>query len=271
MKLNKSQRNVLTLGIGLLVICGFFFLMAQRNEGPVFELNLAIAEPVIKIIDADTTQESKLDSTTFEEDSSVFSTDTSAQNGDADLPERKRILLIGDSQLEGLRVPIYNYCVWNKCNLAASVVWYGSTTKQWGTTDTLDHYLNRYKPSFVFIALGLNELFVNDLAKRRDYISAIKNKLLSKGIPYFWIGPAAWKQDKGVIGIMKELNGNLFLDSSQLNLERAEDNRHPSRSAAWVWMEEVSKYITSNGIIDFSLRGERMSKMKDSPFILLKQ
>ena len=144
MKLNKSQRNVLTLGIGLLVICGFFFLMAQRNEGPVFELNLAIAEPVINISDPDTTQVSKLDSVEFEEDSELLKSDTLAQNGAAALPEGKRILLIGDSQLEGLRAPIYNYCVWNKCNLAASVVWYGSTTKQWGTTDTLDHYLNKY-------------------------------------------------------------------------------------------------------------------------------
>ena len=271
MKLNKTQKNVLSLGLSLLVICGFYFLQAQRKKSPVVELNLAMDEPVISLVNSDSTDESIKGIEAMEDVSVEMSADTSFQAGKVDSLGGKRILLIGDSQLEGLRLPIYNYCKWNNSNLVASVVWYGSTTKQWGTTDTLDHYLRKYKPSFVFVALGLNELFVNDLDKRREYIAAIKNKLNSKGIPYFWIGPAAWKQDKGVINIMAELNGNLFIDSSKLNLDRADDGRHPSRSAAWVWMEEVAKDITSKGLIDFSLRGEKFSKSKGSPFILLSQ
>lgn len=271
MKLNKTQKNVLSLGMALLLICGFYFLQAQRKKSPVFELNLAMAKPVITLIGSDSTVNSQMGSEAVEEESIEMSADTSFQAGAGDSLGGKRILLIGDSQLEGLRLPIYNHCKWNKSNLVASVVWYGSTTKQWGTTDTIDHYLRKFKPSFVFIALGLNELFVNDLDKRREYIASIKNKLNSRGIPYFWIGPAAWKEDKGVINIMAELNGNLFFNSANLILDRADDGRHPSRSAAWVWMDEVSKDITSKGLIDFSLRGEKVSEMKGSPFILLSQ
>ena len=49
----------------------------------------------------------------------------------------KRILFVGDSQLENLRKPVRKRLMDNEYQLVASVVWYGSTTKQWANTDTL--------------------------------------------------------------------------------------------------------------------------------------
>jgi len=40
------------------VICGFYFLQAQRKKSPVVELNLAMDEPVISLVNSDSTDES---------------------------------------------------------------------------------------------------------------------------------------------------------------------------------------------------------------------
>jgi hypothetical protein len=82
-------------------------------------------------------------------------------------------LLIGDSQVEYLKTPVYNYCLNNNYKLVASVAWYSSTTGAWASGDTLEKFITKYKPDFVIIALGLNELFVKNIEPRRKYIQAI--------------------------------------------------------------------------------------------------
>ena len=41
----------------------------------------------------------------------------------------RRVLFIGDSELETLRFPLYAYLKANNMELSASVIWYGSATK----------------------------------------------------------------------------------------------------------------------------------------------
>ena len=267
--MNKSQKNTLNLGIVLLVVCVIYFIQSQRKVPVSIELVPALAADVLKINISDSLSQALPDSESIDS-SELNETDASDVDSESnDSLDRGRVLLIGDSQLEGLRLPVYNFCKWNNLNLVASVVWYGSSTKQWGTSDTLEYFINKYKPSFVFVALGLNELFVNDLDKRREYVTNIKNKFTQKGVGYYWIGPAAWKADKGIVSVLSELNGNRFFDSAKLPLERAEDGRHPSRGAAWTWMDEVSKDITAKGFLNLLSRGERSAKCEGSPFILL--
>jgi hypothetical protein len=182
-----------------------------------------------------------------------------------------RILLLGDSQLEGLRRPVYNYCVANGYDLVASVVWYGSSTKQWGSTDTLDFFLKRYTPEHVIFAIGLNELFVNDFDDRRTYIDNIMGTFARNNVGYTWIGPAAWKEDKGVIDIMREKVGPHFFSSEKLVLARAKDGMHPSNDAARVWMDSVATFMLKTTDIDFKLKTQGDPKYAFSPFILLQQ
>lgn len=267
--MNKSQKNTLGVGLTLLVICLLYFFLSQKEEPLSFELVPAMSERVLTDLKSDSLNIETLDKDRVELSEINTASDSGSARALDDSIDEGRILLIGDSQLEGLRLPVYNYCKWNNLNLVASVVWYGSTSKQWGTSDTLEYFINRYNPSFVFVALGLNELFVNDLEKRKEYVKSIKNKLTQKGVEYYWIGPAAWKADKGIVSILSELNENRFFDSSKLILERAEDGRHPSRGAAWVWMEEVSKDVSAKGIVNLMARGDRSSKCVGSPFILL--
>lgn len=183
---------------------------------------------------------------------------------------QEKILLVGDSQLEAMRNPFYNYVTVNKHDLAATVLWYGSSSKQWANTDTLGYYIKKYKPTMVVLVLGLNELFVNDFDQRRKNLQKIKNQLLKEGINHYWIGPAAWKKDSGITGIMQEEWGAKFYPSHKLVLGRAKDNRHPSNDAAWVWMKAVAKETTKTGVLNLPLPISKKEKPKNSPFILLK-
>lgn len=70
------------------------------------------------------------------------------------------ILFIGDSMVEGLSRRLGDYAGENGHKLY-SVIWYSSSTERWGTTHTLEHYIAKYKPTYILICLGSNELFLS--------------------------------------------------------------------------------------------------------------
>jgi len=181
----------------------------------------------------------------------------------------ERVLLIGDSQLEGLRSPVSAYCEKNNHTLVATIIWYGSSTKTWALTDTLQYFLETYKPTVVLFAIGLNELFVRDLESREAYIKTIMKIFETNGIRYSWIGPAAWTKDKGIIDVMKKNVGENFFSSHEIIMERCNDGRHPSHKAAKLWFDNVAETITADGIINFSTKVESLPKIKFSRTIIL--
>lgn len=153
------------------------------------------------------------------------------------------ILLFGDSQLEGLRTPVEEYCVAQGYNLRASILWYGSTTQQWAESDTLTHFLDRYRPDFVLISLGLNELFLPRSERRVANVRKILAILDQRQIRHFWIGPAAWRPDRGIVKMLEEINGPAFYPSQNLVLARATDGCHPTRRAARAWFDSVATHL----------------------------
>lgn len=162
----------------------------------------------------------------------------------------KRILFVGDSQLENLRKPVRKRLMDNDYQLVASVVWYGSTTKQWANTDTLAYFISKYKPDFVLIALGLNEVHARDHERRKKYAQTIKSNLEQRKLPYYYIGPAFWMKDKGITTVLQETFGELFFPSHLLTLDRSTDGKHPSKDAAIVWFEQVAEQITTKGVLN---------------------
>jgi hypothetical protein len=187
-----------------------------------------------------------------------------------DTPEGvERVLLLGDSQLEGLRSPVSAYCDANGHVLVATVIYYGSSTKQWGSSDTLAYYLDLYKPSVVLFAIGLNELFVNDFDQRAAYMRNIIKTFNAYNVRYSWIGPAAWTKDKGIIAVMKKEVGSHFFASHEIEMERSGDGRHPSKSAAKLWFDQVAISLTDKGVIDMSKKVETLPKLKFTRTILM--
>lgn len=158
--------------------------------------------------------------------------DTASQN----------ILIIGDSMLEGLNPRLAAYAKANGHKLN-SVIWYSSQSEYWGTCDTLKVFLRRFKPTFIFISLGGNELFVRDIEKKRD--KYVKNFLAQIGdIPYLWIGPPNWKPDTGINDLIaKNVKPGCFFLSNGMHFDRAKDGAHPTHASAALWMDSIARWM----------------------------
>lgn len=164
-----------------------------------------------------------------------------------------RILIIGDSMLEGLNPRLAAYAKENGHTLN-SVIWYSSTTKYWGESDTLRVFIRRFKPTYIFISLGANELFVRNIAEHREGL--LRNFLRQIGdIPYVWIGPPNWKKDTGINDmIARNVPKGRFFLSNGMHFDRNADGAHPTHASAALWMDSIARWMT--------LHAEHPIKMK---------
>ncbi len=172
--------------------------------------------------------------TTLTEDNTIV-TDT--------LPQR--ILIFGDSMLEGLSPRLAAYAKQNGHELY-SVIWYSSTSEIWGKSTKVAEYIKQFNPTYIFVSLGANEMFVRDIIEKRDKF--VKNILAQIGdIPYVWIGPPNWKEDTGINELIKKnVPADRFFVSNGMTFERSSDKVHPTRKSAAVWMDSVVNWMAGN-------------------------
>lgn len=157
---------------------------------------------------------------------------------------KQTFLFIGDSMVEGLSRRLGDYAEENHHKLY-TVIWYGSTTEKWANSKTIEHFIKEYKPTYILLCLGSNELFVNDLDLRETHIKTIVAKLAN--FPYVWIGPASWNGDTGIIDLMKKhTKQGCFFDSRGLKLKRGSDHYHPTWEAAALWLNNVAAFMRSS-------------------------
>lgn len=159
----------------------------------------------------------------------------------------KTILFIGDSMLEGLGPRLAAYAEKNGHTLY-EVMWYSSTSEVWGRSDKLAGYIERLKPDYMFICLGANELFVSDIARKRDaYVKKIISDIDT--IPYVWIGPPNWKEDTGINDLIRRNTpqGAFFL-SDGMHFDRSKDGAHPTRRSAALWMDSVARWMPQHAL-----------------------
>lgn len=158
----------------------------------------------------------------------------------------KDILFIGDSMLEGLAPRLAKYCAKNGHTLV-EVIWYSSSTLYWGQSDRLAKLIAKYKPNYIFVCLGANELYVPNIKHaRRPYLK----KILAEfgDIPYVWIGPPNWDEDTGINDLLaQETDKGCFYLSANDQFERSRDGAHPTRASAHKWMDRVVKWIETSG------------------------
>ena len=69
---------------------------------------------------------------------------------------KQRILLMGDSECGGLCYQLNDYCIQNGHQLVASFVWNSATILNFAYSDTIIKIIEKYKPTYIFIVLGLN-------------------------------------------------------------------------------------------------------------------
>lgn len=164
-----------------------------------------------------------------------------------DTSSGEKILLIGDSMNENLRIRLNDYCIKNGHEMHC-VIWYGSTTKQFGTCDTLAHFIRKIGATYVLLTLGANELFIRNIAeKRTGYVKHIIEQM--GNLPFVWIGPPNWKDDTGINDlILQHVGPGRYFESKKLSFERKKDGAHPTKSSAFNWMNHIAEYLGNDAL-----------------------
>ena len=175
---------------------------------------------------------------TPEEDSTLSPTDSTG---------KVHFLLIGDSMNEYLRIRLNDYCIANGYDMYC-VIWYGATTKQYGTSDTIAYFINKHQPTYVLLTIGSNELFVRDIIeKRTDYVKHIVKQL--GRVPFVWVGPPNWKEDTGINEmIVTNVGESRYFESKKLKYNRYKDGAHPTKESAAMWMDSIAVYLQNDAL-----------------------
>ena len=163
----------------------------------------------------------------------------------------QRIMLIGDSQAGGICYALNDYSSANGHRLESVFVWNSATILNFAYSTRIEEAISKYKPTFIFVVMGLNELYAKDIAKRSKAAKLFHEKI--KHIPYLWIGPANFKEDKGINKVFEETAeaGRYYL-SKDLQLPRSTDNRHPSSKGYRIWMEYISNFMQGSSLFPFN-------------------
>lgn len=151
------------------------------------------------------------------------------------------VLLFGDSMSENLGLRLADYTNKNGHKLIC-ITWVGSSTHNWASTDTLQHYVQRLHPTHVFVCLGSNELYTTDMKSCERRIRAILAKI--GNIPTVWIGPPNWCEDHGYNKLLLEVLGTKrYYPSNKLTFERLKDGRHPTMKSSAMWMDKIVEWM----------------------------
>jgi hypothetical protein len=211
-----------------------YFIHADKKAIPVDTIITSIAEPDTAILD------------------------TASQ----------KILLFGDSMLEGLGKRLRKYAAENNHELQ-TVIWYSSSTKIWAThIDTLAYFISSFKPTYIFVCLGSNELFLRNLDKHDSYIKTILEQIDT--IPYIWIGPPNWKDDTGINDVIeKNVGAYRFFPSKRLTFKRGSDGAHPTYESAAKWVDSIAVWMDGSAKYKILMQTPQSEKKANSKTILL--
>lgn len=153
----------------------------------------------------------------------------------------KNIFLFGDSMTLNIALRMAKYAAQNGHQFHA-VNWDSSNTKLWADTDTLRYYLNKFKPDYVFICLGSNEVYFKNPNVRAPYVKQILQEIGDR--QYVWIGPPNWNKDTGINDMLEKLCGNgHFFRSEGIELERKADKIHPTKDASAFWVDSLMRWM----------------------------
>ncbi|WP_455541381.1 SGNH/GDSL hydrolase family protein [Prevotella fusca] len=152
------------------------------------------------------------------------------------------VLLVGDSMADGLGTRFNDYAVKNGFEFH-SIVWYGSTTRDWAIAADLQYQIEKVRPTYIIISLGTNDLGYKDYGRRETAIQTILSRV--GNIPYVWVGPLPWQKvkDRTIVNVIRDCTGERrFFDSSSVIASRA-DGIHPTRQGAALWVDKIVEWM----------------------------
>lgn len=156
-----------------------------------------------------------------------------------------RVLLLGDSEAGGIKNVLNDYCISNGHKLVATLEWYSATSVNFAKGDTISKIISRYKPTYVIVLFGLNEVLARDGANRKALAKLFQKRL--RKVPYAWIGPTNWGQDFVVTDAFRAAaDSAAFFSSKSLVLPKSSDGRHPSLSGYRIWMANIANWLQTS-------------------------
>lgn len=155
------------------------------------------------------------------------------------------IFIFGDSMTFNLALRLAQYAKHNG-HIIHSVNWDSSNTRIWAESDTLEYFLHKFNPTYVFISLGSNEMYFKNPRTRLPYVKKILEKI--GDLPYVWIGPPNWEEDTGINQMLLENTrpGSFFL-SQGMDFKRKKDKIHPTRQSSALWVDSIMRWMPKSG------------------------
>jgi hypothetical protein len=160
-----------------------------------------------------------------------------------ELPKGTLVLHVGDSFAGALGVPLGKKL---KAAGLRSVLEFQTSSyiPTWASGKELPAAVARYSPDLVIITLGANEFELANPEQRAGAVKRLVHKL--EGRPCVWVSPPRWKQDTGVLGVIRDnAKPCRFLDSDTIvqDLERKSDQVHPNDVGREAWAEAVLAWL----------------------------
>lgn len=161
----------------------------------------------------------------------------------APLPVGTKVLQIGDSFADALGIELGKML-----KQSGLRTWLETKTPSyigdWAFGPVLRKTIANYDPDLVLITLGANEVEIPVPAQRVGPIQRLVKSLGDR--PCVWVLPPLWKQDTGVMQVIKDnAKPCQVLDSSLLvpSLPRGPDHVHPTREGRTIWATAVFDWL----------------------------
>lgn len=252
------------IGLWLLLIVGLLSVMSIAlcdditigkwvvKKAPIWDTLLEDkSESIGSKVDGDTNESNNI----VEEEEKPIETDSLPQS----------IFIFGDSMTYNLALRLAQYAEANGHQIH-SVNWDSSNTKIWAEHDTLRNYIEKFRPTQIFISLGSNELYYKNPSSREPYIKKILEVIDT--IPYVWIGPPNWKEDTGMNDLLaKSCRPKSFFRSEGMTFERKADKVHPTRKSSALWVDSIIRWLP-NSSHPFIMNVPADSIVKSNPHIV---
>jgi hypothetical protein len=167
----------------------------------------------------------------------------SGREGDAGAPPEvvpprhyQRVLHVGDSTVGGYgglaKALKTRFAAENTRYVSDTIVSLAIRTLAHGKTLKAD--IARNDPDLVLLTVGTNDVFLPSPEQMAGDVRAIVAAVGSRDC--YWIGPPTWKQDTGIVAVIRANAGHCrFFDSSLLPLARARDGVHPTDRGGEDW------------------------------------
>jgi hypothetical protein len=232
-----KNKGILLAGIGLFITMSILLIYA--NDSAIWQIDKYELKKSKDLIWEDVDQQAVETDTTPLAQTFVDTVVEQLPNYDT---ANKKILLFGDSQAEGIMDPLYNYTLSSGHKFLFALPWYSASDMKYASNDTLKNIIAEFKPDYIIVVIGLNQVFQSTLDPSRKAVQTILKTI--GDIPFSWIGPANWVEDKGINKVYEEElpKGSFFL-SKNLTLPRGPDGRHPDGQGYKIWMDSIATWL----------------------------